>query len=76
MIPMPDKKTEAYVEVIEAIKLIVKPLGMDSLIAPYFPLAVLNDFEQSIMNAFRHCFPAIAIKGYYFHLKHANQGWL
>ena len=28
------------------------------------------------MNAFRHCFPAIAIKGCYFHFKHAHQGWL
>ena len=47
-VTMSDKITETYVEVIEAMKLIIKPLGTDFLIAPS---VVLTDFEQSVMNA-------------------------
>ena len=73
---MHDVKTETYIEVIEALKLIVKPITTDFSVAPYFPQVVLTDFEQAVMNAFRHCFPGIITKGCYFYFKHAHQGWL
>ena len=54
---LPNKKTETYVELIEAIKLILKPLAdPNNTILPYFPQIILTDFETAIMNAFKHCF--------------------
>ena len=74
---LPNKKTETYVELIEAIKLILKPLADPNNISlPYFPQIILTDFETAIMNAFKHCFSQIEVKGCYFHFKHAHQGWL
>ena len=76
-VALPDKKTETYVEVIDAIKVIVKPLAdRNNTSLPYFPQVILTNFEITIMNAFRHCFPGIEVKGCYFHFKHAHQGWL
>ena len=72
---LPYKTTATYVEVLEAIKIIVKPLGISQL-SPYLPQVILTDFEVAIQNAFLHCFPNIELKGCYFHFKHAHQGWL
>ena len=75
-VTMPDKKTERYIELIEALKLIVKPIIADLSTVPYFPPEVLTDFEQAFIDAFRHCFPGITIKGCYLYFKHAHLGWL
>ena len=72
---LPNKKAETYVEMLNAIKTIVKPLG-DLINEPYLPETALTDFEIAIQNAFRDCFPLITIKGCYFHFKHAHQSWI
>ena len=66
---MPNKTTETYIEVIDAIKLIVKPLADPITTLAYKPEVALTDFEPAIMKAFLHCFPSICIKGCYFFVK-------
>lgn len=70
---LPNKTTNSYVEMLNALKLIIKPLG--SPLDPYLPNTALTDFELAIQNAFVHCFPLIKIKGCFFHFKHAHQSW-
>ena len=65
---LPNKKAETYVEMLNAIKTILKPFG-DLVSLPYLPETALTDFEMAIQNAFRDCFPLIRIKGCYFHFK-------
>ena len=57
---LPDKTTATYVEVLEAMKITVKPLGISEL-SPYLPQVILTDFEMAIQNAFLHCYPNLAI---------------
>ena len=73
---LPNKTSACYVEMLIAIKNIVKPLGDLNNLSPYLPDTALTDFELAIMQAFLHVFPAIEIKGCYFHFKHAHQGWI
>ena len=71
---LPNKQTSTYVELIQAVKLIVSPLAEpdNSSLPPYFPQVFLADFEIAVQNAFKHCFSEIEIKGCYFHFKHAS----
>ena len=53
---LPNKKAETYVEMLNAIKTNVKPLG-DLINELYFPETSLTDFEMTIQNALREFFP-------------------
>ena len=71
---LPNKTTNSYVEMLNALKLIIKPLG--SPLEPYLPNTALTDFELAIQNAFVHCFPLIKIKGCFFHFKQVVGRWI
>ena len=48
---LPNKTTESYVEMLNAVKKIVKPLGDIRNLLPYAPSTALTDFEKAIQNA-------------------------
>ena len=64
---LPNKTTETYIEMLAAIKNIVKPIH--SLNSPLKPTTALTDFELAMQHALVNQFPSLILKGCFFHFK-------
>lgn len=72
---LPNKHNTTYVEALNSIKTILKPIG-DTTSKPLNPQVAMTDFEPAMQNALTYCFPNIQLKGCFFHLKQAVQHWI
>ncbi len=73
---LPNKTTATYIEALQSVKNIVKPIESNESVLPINPVYAMADFELSMQNAIINQFPGIKLKGCFFHLKQAVQHWV
>ena len=71
---LPSKSTELYIEILNTIKSIIKPIDSDQTVIQFNPTVALSDFEIAYQNALTNVFPSIVIR--FFHFKQAVHKWV